>query len=176
MPNWPHAPSRNFIGGGAYFVTSSTLHKQRLFDSDEKLDLLLDHLLDKTREFGWELRAWAIFQNHYHFVAYNPQAEPDLMKMLSKLHGQSSRDLNRMDGKVGRVVWYRSWPLKLTYERSYYARMGYVMHNPVKHGIVRAANLYRWCSAGWFEAQADRVLYETVRSFKFDAISIDDDY
>ena len=35
--------------------------------------------------------------------------------------------------------------------KSYLARLNYVHQNPVKHGLVRVANQYRWCSAAWLE-------------------------
>jgi putative transposase len=176
MPNWPNAPSRNFSGNGSYMVTASTYGKLKLFDSAEKLDLLHDMLLAHLEEFGWESKAWAVFPNHYHFVAFIASPELNLMRMLSKLHTLSATALNKMDNTSGRKVWYRSWPTKLTYERSYFARIAYVQNNPVKHGVVKVAKDYKWCSAGWFETRTDRVLYETVARFKYDNVNVEDDY
>lgn len=81
-----------------------------------------------------------------------------------------------MDNSVGRSVWYRSWDTRLTFERSYLARLAYVHTNPVKHGVVTDAETYRWCSAGWFRAEAERPFYETVMSFKTDLINVYDPF
>jgi putative transposase len=108
MRHWPHAPSRNFSGTGSNIVTASTYHKAKLFDSAAKLDFLNDLMFDVFEEFGWEPKAWAIFPNHHHFVAFQEASEINLMKMVKKLHGKSAIDLNKIDGTSGRTVWYRS--------------------------------------------------------------------
>ena len=76
----------------------------------------------------------------------------ELDRFLKHLHGNAARKLNDMDDTIGRDVWYNFWETKLTYERSYLARLNYVHQNPVKHGLVRVANQYQWCSAAWFNA------------------------
>ena len=53
-------------------------------------------------------------------------------------------------------MWHNFWDTKLTFEKSYLARLNYVHQNAVKHVLVPAANQYRWCSAAWFEQTATR--------------------
>ncbi len=81
-----------------------------------------------------------------------------------------------LDQTVGRKVWYNYWDTKLTFERSYLARLNYVHQNPVKHGLVRVASQYPWCSAAWFERTASPATVKTIYSFKTDKVKIDDDY
>ena len=40
--SWPRAPPHYFTAHGTYLITAATLHRRRLFDSGEKLDLLRD--------------------------------------------------------------------------------------------------------------------------------------
>jgi len=77
---------------------------------------------------------------------------------------------------AGRQIWYNFWDKKLTYERSYLARLNYVHQNAVKHGLVLVANQYPWCSASWFERTASPASIKTIYSFKVDQLKIDDDY
>ena len=81
-----------------------------------------------------------------------------------------------MDDMIGRSVWFNFWDTKLTYERSYLARLNYVHQNPVKHGLVNVANQYRWCSAAWFERTAAPAMVKTIYGFKIDKLNIADDY
>ena len=30
-----------------------------------------------AHEFGWQLEAWAVFSNHYHFVGHSPEENDD---------------------------------------------------------------------------------------------------
>jgi putative transposase len=103
-----------------------------------------------------------------------PGAAPSqkISENLKHVHADSARELNPLDGKVGRTVWYNFWETKLTYERSYLARLSYVHRNPVKHGLVRMANQYRWCSAAWFERVASPAMVKTIYDFKIDRLTI----
>jgi len=176
MPDWPHAPVHRLDAAGAYIVTGGTYHKAHLLNSPAKLDLVWDTLFSVADELDWHLQAWAILGNHYHFVAISPDEAATLRKLISKLHTLTARELNRIDDTPGRRVWYQYWDTHLTYERSYLARLHYVRENPVRHGVVAAASLYRWCSAAWFERTADRAFQRTVAGFKIDRLRVRDDF
>jgi len=161
---------------GAYILTGSTYHKQKLFDTPEKLTLLENVLLETLLEMDWQIQAWAVFPNHYHFVGLSPETGLGLEELTGKIHGNSARELNVLDGTVGRQVWYRSWDTRLSYEKSYLARLAYVHNNPVKHGLVAEARMYEWCSADWFHVHGHMPFVNTVMSFKTDKVNVYDDF
>ena len=74
MP-WPHAPMHQLGSAGMYFVTASTLHQAHHFKGKERLAVLHRGVLKVAANFGWRLEAWAVFSNHYHFVAQSPELE-----------------------------------------------------------------------------------------------------
>jgi len=174
--DWPHAPVHRVDSRGVYMITAATLHKQKLFASAQQLDLLESELLSLAKKYEWHLHAWAVFANHYHFVARTENETPRLSEFLSHLHTSTARELSRMDTVVGREVWYNFWDTKLTYERSHLARLNYVHQNPVKHGLVAVADQYPWCSAEWFERTAAPAVVKTIYGFKIDKLNIADDY
>jgi putative transposase len=176
MKDWPHAPVHRLDSNGIYMVTAATLNKEHLFADGRRLDLLEHALLSLAKRYQLQLEAWAVFANHYHFVARRNDEEVSLRKFLKHLHANTARELNRLDDKTGRTVWFNFWDTKLTYERSYLARLNYVHQNPVKHGFVPVANQYGWCSAGWFERVASPATVKTVYSFKIDKLNIHDDF
>lgn len=174
--DWPHAPMHRLSDHGTYIVTASTQGKEHWFQGAESLDLLESALLGLAKEFGWQLEAWAVFSNHYHFVAHaQPQAK-NLRAFLKHLHGQTAHDLNQRQHRIGRKVWHNFWDTELTFEKSYLARLNYVHQNPVKHGLVRVANQYPWCSAAWFERTATRAQVKTIYSFKMDKVRVYDEF
>lgn len=59
--------------------------------------------------------------------------------MLGLLHEKTAKWINRLENAVGRKVWHNFWETRLTYEKSYLARLNYVHQNPVKHGLVLVA-------------------------------------
>jgi len=176
---WPHAPTHQLSTRGTYFVTASTYRKEHHFRSKERLRVLHRGLLTVARDFGWELEAWAVFSNHYHFIAHSPTDSPDasnLSDMLSTLHVKTAGWLNKMEGTPGRQVWFNYRETRLTYQQSYLARSNYVHQNPVKHGLVPVANQYPWCSAAWFERTASAAMVKSIYRFKIDNLRVNDDF
>ncbi len=157
-------------------VTGATLHKQHFFQTPQSLNLLEHELLSLTKQYRWQLEAWAVFVNHYHFVARGYPGVVELDRVLKHFHGNTARKLNELDNALGRDLWYNFWDTKLTYERSYLARLNYVHQNAVKHGLVNVGNRYPWCSAAWFERTASPAAIKTIYSFKTDKLKIADDY
>jgi len=157
-------------------VTAGTYLKQPHINSAERLDFVLDLLLNIAGESGWSLHAWAVLSNHYHFVGQSTAASNSLSKFLGKLHMKTAQELNLRDATSGRKVWYQFRDIAITFERSYLARLNYVHNNPVHHGIVDSALDYAWCSAAWFERSAQTAFVKTVQSFKTDSVNVDDDY
>jgi len=174
--DWPHAPLHRLGGKGTYLVTAGTLGKRHLFRDEALLDMLERELLAKAKAYHWQLEAWAVFSNHYHFVGHAMEDSQTLMPFLSHLHSDTARKVNRRDGSEGRQVWYNFWDTELTFEKSYFVRLNYVHQNPVKHGLVPVADQYRWCSAAWFERTATAAQVRTIYSFKTDKIRIVDDF
>ena len=177
--SWPHAPLHQLSARGTYFLTAGTYGKAHYFRGANRLAVLHRGLLKVAFDFGWQLEAWAVFSNHYHFVAHSPQADDtaeSLSKMLGLLHEKTAKWINRIDRAPGRKVWHNFWETQLTYEKSYLARLNYVHQNPVKHQLVLVANQYPWCSAGWFERTARPAQVKTIYGFKTDKLKIYDEY
>ena len=107
MPDWPHAPVHRLADTGAYMVTAGTYGKAHHLRDAQRLDLVLNALLETAAEFGWLLQAWAIMSNHYHFLATSPGEPKSLTEFIRKLHAQTSRRLNKLDSVTGRRVWYQ---------------------------------------------------------------------
>ncbi len=176
---WPHAPVHCLSEQGTYFVTVGTYLRQHHFRRRERIAVLHRGLLTVCNEFGWALEAWAVFSNHYHFVAHSPfekSTAETLTAMLGKLHGKTARWVNRLDKTPCRKVWHNYRETRLTFEKSYLARLNYTHQNAAKHGLVPVANQYPWCSAAWFERTATPAQVKTIYSFKTDKLETYDDY
>jgi len=161
-------------------MTAGTYLKAPLFTGKLRLDFLHNTLMKTAIEQGWQLEAWAVFANHYHFVARRLPSHfnstTTLREMVSQVHQETSTWMNGADAAQGRKVWHNFWDSTLTYEKSWIARLNYVHSNPVKHGIVKLARDYPWCSAAWFERVASASWLKTVYAFKTDRLKIEDDF
>ena len=176
---WPHAPEHRLGQAGTYFVTSATYQKQHHFRGRERLAVLHRGLLSVAHDFGWRLEAWGVFSNHYHFVGYSPDEAPgaeSLRTMLSLLHEKTAKWINRLDKASGRKVWHNFFETKLTFERSYLARLAYTHCNAVKHGLVPVAEQYPWCSASWFLRTGSSSQIKTLAAFGDVKLQVPDDF
>jgi putative transposase len=174
--SWPHAPPHYFTPNATYIITAATLHRKQLFNSGRKLDLLRDTTFELTKTYALILQAWAFFSNHYHLVISFEDATIGHRDLVRHLHRELAIRFNRVDGTLGRRVMYEFWDTRLTFEKSWLARLNYVHQNAVKHGLVPMANQYPWCSASWFETNAQSGFLKSVYSFKTDRINVPDDF
>jgi putative transposase len=178
-PSWPHAPTHQLAEAGTFFVTAATYGKVHHFAGRSRVGVLHRGLLKVAQASGWQLEAWAVFSNHYHFIAHSPVGAKhagSLRVMLGRLHERTAKWINRLEGSTGQKIWHNFWETRLTYEKSYRARLNYVHNNAVRHGLVTVANQYPWCSAGWFERTATPAQIKTIYSFKTDQLHLGDDY
>ncbi len=173
---WHHRPAHHFLPNTSYMVTAGTLHKQRLFHDAARLRLLNDLLLEVAQHHGWQLEAWAVFSNHYHWIGVSPADATTLKKFVSALHTRSAAELNKMDNTPARKVWFQYWDTCLTFEKSYLARLNYVHNNAVHHNLVPVAEQCEFCSARWFAANADPTFRRKVASFRCDQLNVPDDF
>src|ERR1035438_7331285 len=116
---WPHAPLHQLSQNGTFFVTVGTYLKQHRFGGRERLRVLHRGLLTVARDFGWQLEAWAVFSNHYHFIAHSPpEGAEHLSRMLGKLHEKLAKWVNKLDSTAGRHVWFNFRETRLTQGRA----------------------------------------------------------
>ncbi|MCP4632387.1 MAG: hypothetical protein GY855_05635 [candidate division Zixibacteria bacterium] len=174
---WHHSPTHVFLPGNMYIITAGTHKKEHFFKGSERLSFLEHTLLETTDKYSWEIQAWTVFSNHYHFIAKSPvDGALTLKRMIQKLHSITAIHINKLDNTKGRQVWFQYWDTCLTFEGSYYARLNYVHNNAVKHGLVEEADQYPYCSATWFKKYADQSFVSKVLNSKWDKVRIEDDY
>jgi putative transposase len=171
-----HNPPHLFRPGTLYMVTGATLYKKRILNDDPHKALFCRILFERAALLGWELHAWAVLDNHYHFVAQSPEDPTTLVRLIREVHSISAIELNRLDNAPGRRVWYNYWDSCIDYETSYLARLLYVHLNPVKHGVVENADEYEFCSYRWFLECGESDFRKRVMEQPIDRVRIMDDF
>jgi putative transposase len=93
---YPHNPPHYFVPNAIYMVTGSTLYKKRLLTENRHKSLVLEVLLEHANHWGWVLEAWAILENHYHFIAHAPDNALTLGKLMRQFHSKTTVMLNKL--------------------------------------------------------------------------------
>jgi len=136
-----HHPPHIFLDDTWYIVTAATLNHAPLLSDVYAKALIRDRLRELMPEFNLALLAWVILDNHYH-VIFKTQRGNALPRFFGRLHGSTSRQINRRDDTAGRQIWHNYWDACIRTEADLWTRFNYVHHNPVKHGYVQ--NLRDW--------------------------------
>jgi len=175
---YPHNPPHYFVSNSLYIVTGSTLYNKHLLTNITHKSLVCDIIFERASHWGWELEAWAILENHYHFIARAPENALTLEKLIRQFHSKSAVELNKLDKTLGRKVWHNYWDTCITHETSYHARLHYVHLNPVKHGLADAkrAEDYPFCSYRWFLEKADDDFRNAVMNQPIDRVDVFDEF
>jgi putative transposase len=156
----PHRPPHLYIDDAWYFVTASTLEKAHILATDKHFDIWLNTFQEIIEEFKVNAAAWVILPNHYHCL-FLPQQGSDLGPMIKRFHGRTSRELNLLDGKQGRSVWYSYWDTCIRGEHDFWTRFNYIHYNPVKHGYAQQPKDWQFSSYYFYLKNEDQAWFET---------------
>jgi putative transposase len=171
-----HGPAHWLFEPGLYIITAGTYRKLPHLDTPARLDFFQKSLFQYADEFGWDLRAWAVLANHYHFVAASPTEARTLRRFLGKLHMKTAEQLNLWDNEPAEKSGFnfgtatshmraRIWRDSITFTKIEW-----------RHGAIPLAENYKWCSAAWFARNAPPAFVKTVQAFKIDQINVPDDF
>ena len=103
---YPHNPPHYFISNAMYMVTGAILHNPHLLIEDKHKEIILHTLFERATLLGWNLHAWSVLNNHYHFIAQAPVNATNLSKLIQQLHSITAIELNRQANTPGRQVWF----------------------------------------------------------------------
>jgi hypothetical protein len=65
---YPHNPPHYFVPKAMYIVTGAILHNEYLLTENKRKEFVLQTLLERANLLNWNLQAWSILNNHYHFI------------------------------------------------------------------------------------------------------------
>jgi putative transposase len=130
-----------------------------------------------------DLLAYCLMPNHVHLVAV-PSTADGLHRMMKPVDMRYAQRINRMQDWTGHLWQGRFFSSPLD-EPHTWAAVRYVERNPVRAGLVRRAEEYRWSSAlGHCGLQPDAILtslpgwrtrFESVESWSAWLAEDDDD-
>jgi len=139
---------KNSINSGKAFV-----HMDRLLEAHSSGPMYLQMpavaqcLVGAIEQGGTNscrLHAWVVMPNHVHLLI-TPRM--DVSKFLHTLKGSSARLANHVLGRTG-TFWQDESYDHLVRDWAEFERIGnYIVQNPVRAGLARSAEEYRWSSA-----------------------------
>lgn len=137
--------SRAVAEGMPYHVTQRGNRRENVFHEDEDRQKYLEWFHKYSKENGLKIWAYCLMTNHVHLVVV-PECVDSLEKTLRPLHMRYAQYMNRKKSWSGHL-WQGRFFSSVLDERYLRAAVKYVEKNPVRAGMVKMAEEYRWSSA-----------------------------
>lgn len=149
-------PLRIEFAGALYHLTSRGDRREDIFLDDADRAMFLEVLAGVCDRFRWVCHAYCLMSNHYHLLIET--RESTLSQGMRQLNGVFTQRSNRRHRRVGHVFQGRYKSILVQKETYLLELARYVVLNPVRAGMVRAAKDWPWSSyratAGWTEPPA----------------------
>jgi putative transposase len=129
-----------------FFVTSVTVDRRALLQSERMAGMLVDVLQSCRRRNKLELHEFVVMPDHFHLLI-TPAPDVSLEKSVQFIKGGFSFRA-RKELRFGAEIWQRGYAYDRVTSAAHYARLcAYVRGNPVKRFLVEQENLFRYSSA-----------------------------
>jgi putative transposase len=128
-----------------HHVTQRGNARQVILADDADRITYLELLRQYSQLLGLSVLGYCLMSNHVHLIAV-PQTGDALSRTLRNAHGRYASYWNARQSSTGHVWQGRFYSCPLG-ESHLWAALRYVELNPVRAGIVPAAELWRWSSA-----------------------------
>ena len=137
-------PLRIEFPGALYHVTSRGNARAPIFLDDRDRRLLLHILRDVVARYRWVCHAYCLMTNHFHLLVETPEA--NLSRGMRQLNGLYTQRFNRAHERVGHILQGRFGAVLVERDAHLLELARYVVLNPVRAGLVAAAEAYPWSS------------------------------
>jgi len=137
-------PLRLEFAGALYHVTSRGDRREAIYEDDADHEQFLEALGHVIGAFNWRCHAYCLMSNHYHLVIATPDG--NLSKRMRQLNGVFTQWSNRRHRRTGHLFQGRFKAVLVDEESHLLELARYVVLNPVRAGMVKAAEDWPWSS------------------------------
>ena len=128
-----------------HHITQRGNRREDVFFTDEDRQVYLAWLKEYADKYKVDILAYCLMTNHVHLIAV-PSTEQGLQLVLKPLHMRYAQRINREHGWKGHL-WQGRYFSSALDDGYLWAALRYVERNPVRAGMIRKAENYRWSSA-----------------------------
>jgi len=137
--------ARAVAPGIPHHVTQRGNRRQQTFFSVDDYQSYLELMSEWCRKYSVEIWAYCLMPNHVHLIAV-PETKDGLNLAIGEAHRRYTRRINFREGWRGHL-WQGRFSSFIMEERYLLACARYVELNPVRAGLVKKPEEWRWSSA-----------------------------
>jgi putative DNA methylase len=151
LPSHRRFPTASLTSGKAFATLDRLLDETRVgpfyLHQPEIADMVVDVLFHTAKVLQFcSMQAFVVMPNHVHLLA-TPNVP--LSQLVKSLKGFTAKRANEMLGLIGEPFWQDESYDHLVRDSSSSEKIRrYIEQNPVRAGLAKAAEQYKWSSAG----------------------------
>ncbi len=135
-------PLRIEYPGALYHITSRGNEKKEIFSGDDDRIGFLDIIMRIVERHKCTLHSYCLMNNHYHLLLETPLG--NLSKIMMQLNSIYSQYYNKKHNRVGHLFQGRYKSILVDKENYLLELSRYIVLNPVRAGIVKNPNEWKW--------------------------------
>jgi len=136
---------RLYVAGLSLHVIQRGNNRMPIFQRDTDYEVFLALLRRGVRQHPVALHAFVLMPNHFHLLV-TPTTADGLPAFMKALDGTYVVYYNRRHQRIGTLWNGRYRGILIEDERYWLTCLRYIEQNPVRAGIVRQPDVYRWSS------------------------------
>jgi len=137
-------PLRIEYPGALYHVTSRGNVRESIYFNDQDRARFLQMWQEEVEHQGWVCYAFCLMDNHYHLLFETP--EGNLSRGMQRFNGRYTQYFNHAHHRVGHLFQGRYKAILVEKEEHLLELCRYVVLNPVRAKMVKAAADWPWSS------------------------------
>lgn len=137
-------PLRIEYEGAVYHITSRGNGGEEIFRDEEDRKSMLETIKKVRDRYNWLCHAYCLMDNHYHLIIETP--EGNLSEGMRQLNGVYTQMFNKKHKRAGHIFQGRYKAILIQKESHLLEVCRYVVLNPVRAGIVRKPDEWKWSS------------------------------
>jgi len=160
-----------YLDGAYYFITCATSQHKPFLKNDLYKNIVFDKISKALKNLHLPDLAISVQNDHYHFLTKIDHKEK-IGRLLNLINGGSSYEINKIEN-INRRFWGDYWMRIIENEVVLNKVIGYIVGNPLKHGIVKSfeeLQEYPYCTFDKLIAIYDK---QTAEEFVRSVIKLD---
>ena len=133
---------RSFLPDGIYHTGTRGVDRCTVYVDDDDRRAFLSLLASVVDDYAWHVHTLCLMTNHYHLVV---ETEQWLLSLgMQRLNGRHAENVNHRTKRSGHLWGDRFWVRLIRDDDHLREVCEYVIHNPVRAGLVAHARDWPW--------------------------------
>lgn len=134
-----------YLESHAYFVTTVTYQRQNIFAGDDNCDILIKVLQFYRERIHFSIFGYVILPDHFHAIIQVPE-DKSISTIMRGIKRSSAFQINQNLNRRGPVWQAGYYEHVIRSTRDLKARLDYIHKNPLKTGVVKELEKYKYSS------------------------------